>query len=396
MRIHKVLAQASVDLIRAVFNDGKVLDHELAKAFKANRKWGKRDRGFIAETTFEVTRWRRALAYLAQDDSVEALCTVQWTRMGYAIPDWWDRHEIAFESIAAREEQLADQPRAIRESVPDWLDRRGVEELGDAWESELTILNNRTRVYLRVNTLKATRAEAIAWLAGNGITAEAVDGLPQAIALNPGKTLPRSLLENGMFEIQDAGSQMIAPLVDPQPGEYVIDACAGAGGKTLHLAALMQNQGTLLAMDVQPSKLRELERRAKRADASALIETTLIGPTTIKEYKGVADCLLIDAPCSGLGTLRRQPDLKWRLTEEKIEHLHSIQTELLNSYPTMLKPDGRLVYATCSLLPSENQMQLERFLERGDFKLLEEEMILPSVLGYDGFYAAVLRKYANE
>ncbi|MEM7790688.1 MAG: class I SAM-dependent methyltransferase, partial [Verrucomicrobiota bacterium] len=190
--------------------------------------------------------------------------------------------------------------------------------------------------------------------------------------------------------------QMIAPLVDPQPGEYVIDACAGAGGKTLHLAALMQNQGTLLAMDVQPSKLRELERRAKRADASALIETTLIGPTTIREYKGVADCLLIDAPCSGLGTLRRQPDLKWRLTEEKIEHLRSIQAEVLNSYPTMLKPGGRLVYATCSLLPSENQMQLERLLKNSDFTLFEEMIISPSVLGFDGFYAAVLRKDSNE
>ena len=392
MRMHRILAVAAADIIRAVFDQHKVLDHSVAKAFEANRKWGKRDRSFIAETVFEVVRWRRALSFLAQSDATEALCAAQWIRMGYELPVWWDHPGASSEIIQARESDLAAQPRAIRESIPDWLDALGAEALGDAWDDELRELNQRAGVYLRVNTLKSSRAEVIAWLANHRIEARAVPDLPDALALPPGKTLPKSLRMDGRVEIQDAGSQLIAPLLDAQPGDCIIDSCAGAGGKSLHLAALMHNQGRLIAMDIVPQKLRELKRRAQRAHPSPCIETQLIDANTVAAHTGRADRLLIDAPCSGLGTLKRQPDLKWRLSPKRIEKMQAIQVQCLDAYSAMLKPGGRLVYATCSILPAENRAQVERLLCQGGFELIQECRVSPATSGYDGFYAAALQK----
>jgi 16S rRNA (cytosine967-C5)-methyltransferase len=390
--MHRILAYAATDIVKSVFEKRKVLDHSLAKAFEANPKWGKRDRSFIAETCFEVVRWRRVLSFLADSDATEALCAAQWIRMGYELPDWWTYASPSAEAIKTREAELAKQPRAIRESIPDWLDALGQEELGSDWDTELAALNQRTRVYLRVNTLKGTRQAAIDWLASHNIIAERVPELPDALALLPGKTLPKRLKMDGRVEIQDAGSQMIAPQLEAQAGECIIDSCAGAGGKSLHLAALMQNKGRILAMDIIPRKLRELERRAQRAHPKHCIETQLIDASTIKRYKGLADRLLIDAPCSGLGTLKRQPDLKWRIKPDTIQKVCRVQSELLESYTTMLKPGGRLVFATCSILPMENHANIARLLEHGEFRLEKEYILSPASTGYDGFYAAALTK----
>lgn len=387
-----MLANAANDIIKDVFEAGRVLDRCLAKAFETHPKWGKRDRSFIAETCFEVVRWRRALSFVVDSEDSEALCAAQWLRMGYDLPEWWHYQGASPETIRTRETELAAQPRAVRESIPDWLDALGKDELGAAWDAELTALNQRTRVYLRVNTLKTTRSAAIEWLASHNIISEIVPDLPDALALLPGKTLPKRLKLDGRVEIQDAGSQMIAPLLEPQAGECIIDTCAGAGGKTLHLAALMKNQGRIIAMDIVPRKLRELERRAQRAQPKNCIETQRIDASTVQKNKAAADRLLIDAPCSGLGTLKRQPDLKWRIQPETIQKVRSVQSELLDSYSAMLKPGGRLVYATCSVLNSENQANVDRFLAQGGFALEQAHSISPAVTGYDGFYAAVLTK----
>jgi len=392
MKMHRILAEAASEIAKAVFREHKVLDHELATAFEENPKWGKRDRGFIAETVFEVVRWRRALSFLADSEETNALCAAQWVRMGYELPDWWRYKGNAADQIQAREADLSSQPRAVRESIPDWLDQLGVAELGESWDLEIAALNRRAPVFLRVNTLRGTRAKAIEWLAEAGIAAEEVPGLPDALVLAPGKSLPKTMRLDGRVEIQDAGSQMIAPLVAPQPGERIIDACSGAGGKSLHLAALMENQGRVFAMDVDAKKLAELERRAKRANANKCISTKQITTTSATDFAGIGDRLLIDAPCSGLGTLRRQPDLKWRLKPAALERVRAIQAELLDGYTTMLKPGGRLVYATCSILPSENRAAVDRLLERGDFQFVEEHPVSPAATGYDGFYAAALVK----
>ncbi len=392
MKMHRLLAEAAATIAKSVFRDHKVLDRELAAAFEENPKWGKRDRSFIAETVFEVVRWRRALSFLAESEETNALCAAQWCRMGYEPADWWKYKGRPAAEISARESELADQPRAVRESVPDWLDALGEAELGTAWDAELAALNQRAPVFLRVNTLRTTKPEALAWLETNGVQATEIPSLPDALVLPLGKTLPKPLRLDGRVEIQDAGSQFIALLLDPQPGQRVIDACSGAGGKSLHLAALMQGEGRVFAMDVERHKLNELERRAKRARANKCIKTKEITATTAEEFAEVADRLLIDAPCSGLGTLKRQPDLKWRLKPAQLERVRSIQAELLETYPTMLKAGGRLVYATCSILPSENRKAVDHLLESGQFTLLEEKIISPAQTGYDGFYAAALLK----
>ncbi len=393
MKMHRILAEAAAGITKSVFKEHRVLDHALAAAFEENPKWGKRDRGFIAETVFEVVRWRRALGFLADSEEANAMCAAQWVRMGYEIPGWWTFKGLAAEGMKAREADLAAQPRAVRESIPDWLDELGVAELRDAWDAELTALNQRASVFLRVNTLKTTRAEAIEWLATFNVIATEVPGLPDALVLAPGKMLPKPLRTDGRVEIQDAGSQLIAPLVDPQPGERIVDTCSGAGGKSLHLAALMANEGRVFAMDVDTRKLAELERRAKRAGATC-VKAKPIEATTPVDFAGVADRLLIDAPCSGLGTLKRQPDLKWRLKPAQLERVRGIQKELLSTYTAMLKPGGRLVYATCSVLPSENRAAVDSLLGAGGFTLVEEQPVSPAATGFDGFYAAALVKDA--
>lgn len=392
MKMHRILAEAASTIAKSVFREHKVLDHELATAFEENPKWGKRDRSFIAETVFEVARWRRALGFLVESEETTALCAAQWVRMRYEIPDWWAYNGRTAEEIRAREADLISQPRAVRESIPDWMDALGVAELGAAWDSELTALNQRASIFLRVNTLRTTRPEAIAWLAASNIIATEVPDLPDALLLAPGKSLPKTLRLDGRVEIQDAGSQMIAPLLDPQPGDRIIDACSGAGGKSLHLAALMKNEGRVFGMDVDVKKLAELERRAKRANAGKCVKSKEITKATTTDFAEVADRLLIDAPCSGLGTLKRQPDLKWRLKPAGLERLQGIQKELLTSYTAMLKPGGRLVYATCSILPSENRVAIDHLLAQGGFELLEEHPVSPAATGYDGFYAAALVK----
>jgi 16S rRNA (cytosine967-C5)-methyltransferase len=391
MRIHRPMAEAAATILKAVFREHQVLDHELAAAFEANPKWGKRDRSFIAETVFEVARWRRALAFVADSEEITALCVACWRRMGCEIPDWWSYRGADVGDMAAREEGLEGQTRAVRVSIPDWLDALGESELGAAWEGEIHALNERAPVFLRVNTLRTDVSGAIAWLAEHQVVATVVPGVPHALCLAPGKALPKPLRLDGRVEIQDAGSQLIAPLLDPQPGERVIDACSGAGGKSLHLAALMGDKGRVFAMDVAVKKLEELKRRAKRANASC-ISPKPITEATAADFENVADRLLIDAPCSGLGTLKRQPDLKWRIKPAQIERVRGIQAELLGSYPQMLKPGGRLVYATCSILPSENRAQIERLLDSGKFTLVSECPVSPAGSGFDGFYAAALQK----
>ncbi len=390
--MHRHLAEAAASLAKTVFREHKVLDHELAAAFSTNPKWGKRDRAFVAETVFEVVRWRRALGFLADSEETTALCAAQWMRMGYEIPDWWSHAGASADEMLSREPDLSAQPRAVRESIPDWLDELGVSELGeDAWAAEIAALNQRANVFLRVNTLKASRREVADFLAKEGIETAEVPGVPDALMLPPGKVLPKPLRHDNRLEIQDAGSQLIAPLLDPQPGERIIDACSGAGGKALHLAALIQNEGKIYAMDVDGRKLAELERRASRAGARCVAPKPIM-ESTPDDFANIGDRVLIDAPCSGLGTLKRQPDLKWRLKPAQLERVRGIQAELLETYPRMLKSGGRLVYATCSILPSENRAQIDRLLENGGFTLLEERVISPAQLGFDGFYAAALVK----
>jgi 16S rRNA (cytosine967-C5)-methyltransferase len=201
--------------------------------------------------------------------------------------------------------------------------------------------------------------------------------------------------KDGLFEVQDASSQLVAYFLDVQPGMRVVDTCAGAGGKTLHLASLMENKGQLIAMDLYESKLKQLKIRAKRNGAFNIEPRVIESTKTIKKLHEKADRVLIDAPCSGLGVLKRNPDSKWKLQPEFIDNIRKVQAEVLENYSKIVKPGGKLVYATCSVLPSENQEQIKHFLstEIGkEFNFVKDQKVLASESGFDGFYMALLER----
>ncbi len=227
-----------------------------------------------------------------------------------------------------------------------------------------------------------------------GVLVEPVADCAWGLRVTAGKAVPAALRESGRFEIQDAASQQVAPFCQVEPGMRVVDACAGAGGKTLHLASLLEGKGDLLAMDVQERKLESLRVRASRATVK--VRTAVVSDELLESMQGQADRVLVDAPCSGSGTLRRQADLKYRITAESVAAVRAVQREVLECYAAMVKPDGKLIYATCSVLPSENGAQAAWFSARHpEFTLEEERTVSPAATGWDGFYMARWQREAG-
>jgi len=319
------------------------------------------------------------------------------TLRGIALPDWKQIAPTPTRRIKGRFDELS-KIRKYKESIPDWLDELGEKELGTTWDKEIQALNQQAPVVLRANTLKTSRDKLRSVLEDEDVDTDFIKGYPNALQLvERTNVFTTEAFKKGWFEVQDGSSQLVADFLEVQPGYKVIDTCAGAGGKTLHLAALMENKGQIIAMDIYPNKLKELKRRARRAGAHN-VETRLIETTkNIKKLHGKADRVLIDAPCSGLGVLRRNPDAKWKLQPEFLKQIQDTQAEILIQYSKMVKAGGKLVYATCSILPSENQQQVTRFLETEagkDFKLTKDKKILAHQSGYDGFYMALLERKA--
>jgi 16S rRNA (cytosine967-C5)-methyltransferase len=273
------------------------------------------------------------------------------------------------------------------------LDELGESELGVSWEKELAALNTEASVVLRVNTLKTNHKKLQQQLEKDGIVTHKHPDFLDALILKKRQNLfNRKEFLDGLFEIQDAGSQLIAPYLQPEPDMTIIDACAGAGGKSLHLAALMKNKGRIISMDVVSGKLVELKKRASRAGATCVETKTIESIETINAFTNTADRVLLDVPCSGLGVIKRNPDAKWKLSLEFIDKIKTLQQEILKDYSVMVKPGGLLVYSTCSLLPSENENQVVTFLKtRKDFELIDQKSVLPSA-GFDGFYMALMKR----
>ena len=394
MKLHRILVTAVTDALTDIFEAHRHASQVVETVLKSNKKWGARDRAFIAENTYEIVRWWRLLTYIADSEDVWQVFGAWQISKGHALPDWPEFASLVPEAVLARLE-AAQSIRKIRESIPDWLDEMGEKELKENWDSELTALNQTAPVVLRVNTMRSPALAFAMVLNQEEIPTQTVEGAPDALVLETKKNLLNTEhYKNGLFEIQDAGSQMIAPLLDAQPGETVVDACAGAGGKTLHLAALMSQKGKIIAMDVEGRKLEELRKRALRNKVKMIETKTIDGADSIKKYHNTADRLLLDVPCSGLGVLRRNPDAKWKLTPEFMEKIHQAQWEIVSEYAKMLKVGGKMVYATCSILPSESEDQVARFLETygQNWELLSEHRTGPKN-GTDGFYmAALLRK----
>lgn len=402
MRLHRNLVFATIDSLHIIFNEQKQADKVLRNTLKRDKRWGARDRSFIAETTYDIVRWKRLYAEIAEvkepfnRENLFRLFVVWATLRGIKLPDWNQFEGTPTRKIKGRFDELS-KVRKMRESIPDWLDVVGLEELGkERWEKELSALNQLADVVLRTNTLQTTPAQLKNVLGDQDIVTEDIANLPEALKLKErANVFTTDEFKKGWFEVQDASSQRVSILLNPEPGERVVDACAGAGGKSLHLATLMQNKGQIIALDIYENKLDELKRRARRNGIHNL-ETRLIDSTkTIKKLYGKADKLLIDAPCTGLGVLRRNPDTKWKLQPEFLDKIRATQQDILQSYSKIVKEGGQMVYATCSILPSENEAQVKTFLKSesgADFTLKKEQTLFPSETGFDGFYMALLER----
>jgi 16S rRNA (cytosine967-C5)-methyltransferase len=402
MRLHRNLCFAIIDGLTLIFNEGQYADKVIQQLLKRDKRWGARDRAFVAETTYDIVRWKRLYAEIAEvkepfdRDNLWRMFAVWATLRGIKLPDWKYFEETPTRKIKGRFDELS-KTRKLKESIPDWLDTLGEKELGKGvWSKEISALNEQADVILRVNTLKTNKEQLQGELFDLDIETEFLKDYPNALKLKERTNVFQTeAFKNGLFEVQDASSQLVAEFLNVEPGMRVVDACAGAGGKTLHIASLMENKGQIIALDIYKNKLDELKRRAKRNGAFN-IETRAIDSTkVIKKLYDKADRVLIDAPCSGLGVLRRNPDAKWKLEPEFIENIKKTQQEILQQYSKIVKPGGQLVYATCSVLPSENQEQVKKFLTTDvgkDFTFVKDKKILSHQSGFDGFYMALLEK----
>lgn len=387
-------------------------DRAMSAYFRAHRNFGPRERAFIAETCFAVLRRKRSLEAAAQSTDPRALVIGALVRYaGISSRAFADlgREEA---DIAARVKSAdgAGLPVAVQMDLPDWLWARLEAEQGEDAKAIAQSLLAPAPLDLRVNLARLSREEALEKLAPEG--AVATPWSPAGIRLKGKPAINRHpLFLEGSVEVQDEGSQLLAYLVAPRRGEMVADFCAGAGGKTLALSMLMHGTGRLYAMDVSERRLRELSPRAARAGISNVHPLVLSdeGDLRARRLAGKLDRVLVDAPCSGFGTLRRNPDLKWRHAEGAIAELTAKQARILEAAARLVKPGGRLVYATCSLLKDENEAVADAFAAaHPDFEPLSCDALLaaqripletgerlrlwPHRHGTDGFFAAAFQR----
>ena len=396
--IHRNLLIGIHDALEETFfQDKKYADKVLERLLKAHKKWGSADRQVVSEIFYDIVRWKKRLEYYMGEGTKPSniynliLAYLLWKKVKYKKFDEFDG--IKTGGILSKLDKKTFPTKAIEHSVPDWLAGLFEKELGSKWEKEMSALNEQAPVILRANSLKVSAENLVEILKEEGVNSFLLRGYPDAVQLEEKKNVfLTSAFKEGFFEVQDASSQKIAELLDVKEGMRVVDACAGAGGKTLHIAALMKNKGQIIALDIYEWKLAELKRRAKRAGAFNIEARFIEDNKVIKRLHNTADRLLIDAPCSGLGVLKRNPDSKWKIDEDFINRIKTEQENILQNYSKILKKGGKMVYATCSILPSENGEQVRKFLaENTEFALVKEENIMPSD-GYDGFYMALIER----
>lgn len=406
----------------------------LARAFREERSLSSGDRRQVAETVYGLLRWERRLdgildELLGRREVISALARQELKLLVYELRSGIPAEALTAEArrLAGRELDLAGAAaeeaglgnrdgidrEALRVSYPTWLFERFVRSHGEKDATALAeAMNTRAPMCVRTNTVKVSREELIARLAEEGVTATPTRLSPVGVVFETRvNAFGLSAFRDGLFEVMDEGSQLVAEATAPPPRSRVVDACAGAGGKTLALAAILDNAGRILALDNNGRKLEELRRRARRAGLSNIAAREVKGTALPAEAKLEAwDRVLVDAPCSGLGTLRRNPEARWRLGPKTVDGYPSDQLALLVTYAPLVAKGGRLVYATCSVLREENDEVIERFLrERPDFVVMPLKEIwgkqraaevgdgnflrlLPHVHDTDGFFTAVLRR----
>ncbi len=400
LKLYPNLVEVVLRAMSDVFRDNRPVDRVVSFYLKNNPKWGSRDRSFIAESTYDMVRnWYLLWALLDRKPSFAKadlyhLFAAYRIYKGKELPEWTEFEGIDADKI--NERASYNYERVTQYSIAPELDELGESLLGQRWEAEIKAMSEAAPVFIRVNTLKITKEQLAADLLSSNIPTEPVSNVPDALKLLTKTNIyTHPLFLKGLFEIQDAGSQLIAPFMNLQPGLRVIDACAGAGGKSLHIAALMQNKGRLIALDIEGRKLEELSRRSRRNTVSIIEVRPIDSTKVIKRLHGQADRLLLDVPCSGTGVFRRNPDTKYRITKTILDNIIATQKQILQQYAPMLKVGGELIYATCSILPIENRPQVDEFIKNNPgYTFLEDRTVYPSENDSDGFYMARLKKNA--
>ena len=439
--------QAAVELLVEMQDTKSPADRVSAAFFRARRYMGGQDRRDVIERAYRVLRRRAALDWWldrgAPDGRFDTPSDRQRARViaSLALVDHWDFDRIAgsfdggqyrpptldtqernlLRALSGKTLSDGDQPLPVRYEIPAWLEEEFRAVFGERLETELAALMGEAATDLRANTLKATREQAIAALAKEGVEGRPTPLSPLGIRV-AGRPPLASLqcFKAGLIEVQDEGSQLIALLTEARPGQRVVDFCAGAGGKTLALAAAMQNKGKLVATDVLKGRIERASTRLTRAGVHNVERHGLTSERDqwVKRHVAGFDRVLVDAPCSGTGTWRRNPDAKWRLKPGDIDELIELQRRILVSASRLVKPGGRLVYATCSLLPRENGQQADWFLaQNDDFAAVPVAEVWRSAIGgeapassagagpylsltpashgTDGFFVAVMQRKAK-
>ena len=424
-RITSLVVDHLAKLLAAVLRFDGPADAVMSRYFRLHAKLGSRDRGLIAEAVFFALRRYASLRWMmqpAQPPRAPRLAALVTLARQHGVASL-DARALRGDERAVRHAlsmRLESAPRAVQAEVPPWLYERVVGQYADA-QALLAALTAPAPLDLRVNTQRAQRDQVLAELRAATrqhapLQAEPTPYSPEGIRLLDKPGLTRwPLYQEGKIEVQDEGSQLIARLVAPRRGEMVVDFCAGAGGKTLALGSLMRSTGRLYAFDIHARRLAGLGPRLKRSGLSNVHPAAIAteNDLRVKRLSGKIDRVLVDAPCSGSGTLRRNPDLKWRFDEKELARVNDVQQKVLRAASRLVKPGGRLVYATCSLLAEENQAVVERFIAdqpqfvaepaaevlRGqgiDIPALDLAapyfVMLPHVHGTDGFFAAVLQR----
>lgn len=423
--------QAAIELLEQIETTNRPADQVASFYFKGRRYIGAKDRRAVAETVWRVLRtkaridwWLERLDFPAEARSrVFADLAFQGVKperelfhgAHSARPPGKEERQM-MERLFGKQPFHHDMPAWVKGEYPEWLEGRLSALFGDRLAAEMGAMRDEAPLDLRVNVLKATREDAVAALAAENVVAEPTAWSPLGLRLK--QRAPMVQLQawrTGMVEIQDEGSQLVALLADAQPGQAVVDYCAGAGGKTLALAAAMRNKGRLVACDVAEWRVDKAQERLRRAGVHNVTRRVISGESDkwIKRSADSFDRVLVDAPCTGTGTWRRNPDAKWQLGETDLLELVASQKTILASASRLVKPGGRLVYATCSILPDEDENQIEAFLaEHPDFSMVPAPRLWSDLVGTpcpvegpwlrlsplshgtDGFFAAILQRQA--
>ncbi len=450
--------QASIELLDIILTSWQTekrfpADKQIDTYFKARRYIGSKDRAAIGELVYWVLRHKMSLAWWVKaGSSNEKSATLrnslldestqisgrQYVLAALMLRGNYDVHSIQnitkdgehcpapltsdegkmCGAMHKQEHMHPDMPEYIRLNYPAWLTPYFKATFGEEFDKAMLALNEQAHTDLRTNTLKTTRDELLANLRAEGFDVSPTPSSPIGIRLAKRAPIFTSrYFKEGHFEVQDEGSQMVAAFVEAAPGQRVIDFCAGAGGKTLAIAAAMKNKGRILAWDTSAKRLSQIKERLKRAGVDNVQVQVIENENDqfIKRHKATADYVLVDAPCSGTGTWRRNPDLKWRFNRQDLDEVMALQQSILRSACRLVKPGGKLVYATCSVLREENEFQVENLLkEINDFRVVHAPKIwdktspddvsrsalyfrvTPHQDGVDGFFAAVLQRLNSQ